>query len=201
MKKLLKVILPIIFVASLILVFTGCGETAKSKTYTALSKAFSGEDYIVSFEEEGVSTITLAVKGENIYMDVKEAENSLAVVYKDNTTYVISHNDKMYIATEGKDEQMISEDMAILSKEDLQEFETAEYQKGKEEINGTEYEYEEYRDEEGLTERYYFEGNDLKYIKTIQEGEEDLIVKVLKLSSEVDDSLFEIPSDYEKLEI
>ena len=201
MKKLLKVILPVILVASLVIAFTGCAEDAKSKTYNALSQAFSGDNYIVSFEEEGVSTITLAVKGENIYMDVKEPETSLAVVYKDNTTYVISHADKMYMTSEGKDEEMLSEDMGIISKEDLQELETAGYERGKEEINGIEYEYEEYKDEEGLTERYYFEGNDLKYIKTIQEGEDDLIVKVLELSSEVDDSVFEIPSDYEKIEM
>lgn len=201
MKKLLRVILPVVLVASLVLIFTGCAEDEKSKTYNALSQAFSGDNYIVSFEEEGVSTITLAVKGENIYMDVKESETSIAVVYKDNTTYVISHDDKMYMASEGKNEQMLSEDMGILSKEDLKEFETAEYEKGKEQINGTEYEYEQYNGEEGVTERYYFEGNDLKYIKTIQEGEEDLIVKVLKLSSEVDDSVFEIPSDYEKIEM
>ena len=200
MKKLLKVILPVVLVASLVLVFTGCAEDEKSKTYNALSQAFSGDNYIVSFEEEGVSTITLAVKGDNIYMSATEDDYSFTVVYKDNTTYVISNEDKMYMTSEGKNEEILSEDMAILSKEDLQEFETAEYEKGKEEINGTEYEYEEYNNEEGIKERYYFEGNDLKYIKTIEDGEE-AIVKVLKLSSEVEDSIFEIPSDYEKLEM
>lgn len=221
MKKLLKSILVIMLIVSLALVITGCGnktskenetveDNGKSKTYNALNKAFSGDSYIMSLEGkldlgEGMenSKITVAIKGEDIYMDVDATSGHLTIMYKDNSTYILSHEDKMYMVSEEKDEDLFSDDdMFILSKEDLKEIETAEYKTGKETIDGTEYEYEEYKaDGNEKTDRYYFAGNDLKYIKTTNENGEEEIIKVIKLSSEVDDSIFDIPTDYEKLDI
>ena len=78
---------------------------------------------------------------------------------------------------------------------------TQEYKTGKESIDGKEYDYEEYYDSENeITERYYFDGNELKYVKSIDSDGEEQIMKVLKLSSEVDDSVFDIPSDYKLIE-
>lgn len=217
MKKVLKSILAIMLVISLALVVTGCGNNeenkennAKSKTYTVLSKAFSGDSYIMTLEGnmdlgEGVenSTMTLAMRGEDIYMDVDATSGHLTIMYKDNTTYVVSHADKMYMTEEGKNEEIFAEeDMFAFSKEDLQYIETAKYETGKEEVNGTEYDYEEYKDEEaGTTERYYFSGNYLTYIKTTDEDGAEEIMKVIKLSSEVDDSIFDLPTEYQKVEM
>ncbi len=217
MKKLLKLSLIIMLVISLAFVVTGCGNNddankaegnEKSKTYNALSEAFSGDDYIMTLEGdmdlgEGTenTTMTLAMKGENVYMDVDATSGHLTVMYKDNTTYVVSHADKMYMTTEGKNEEIFSEeDMFAFSKDDLKEIEDSEYTTGKETINGTEYEYEEYKYEDGTTERYYFSGNDLTYIKTTSEDGTEETMKVVKLSSEVEDSIFELPTDYKKVE-
>lgn len=220
MKKVLKSILAIMLVISLALVVTGCGNNdeaskgnnAKSKTYTVLSKAFSGDSYIMTLEGnmdlgEGIenSTMTLAMRGEDIYMDVDATSGHLTIMYKDNTTYVVSHADKMYMTEEGKNEEIFAEeDMFAFSKEDLQYIETAKYETGKEEVNGTEYDYEEYKDEEagtGTTERYYFSGEDLKYIKTTDANGQEEIMKVVKLSSDVEDSIFNLPTDYQKVEV
>lgn len=218
MKKVFKSILAVMLVISLALVVTGCGNNdeankdnnAKSKTYTVLSKAFSGDSYIMTLEGdmdlgEGVenASMTIAMQGENIYMNVDATSGNLTLMYKDNTTYVISHDDKMYMTTEGKNDEVFEEeDGFAFSKEELKEIEEAEYTTGKETINGTEYDYEEYKDEEeGTTERYYFSGNDLAYIKTINEDGAEEIMKVVKLSSEVDNTLFEVPTDYQRLEM
>lgn len=218
MKKVLKSILAIMLVISLALVVTGCGNNdeeskennAKSKTYTVLSKAFSGDSYIMTLGGnmdlgEGIenSTMTLAMRGEDIYMDVDATSGHLTIMYKDNTTYVVSHADKMYMTEEGKNEEIFAEeDMFAFSKEDLQYIETAKYETGKEEVNGTEYDYEEYKDEEaGTTERYYFSGEDLKYIKTTDANGQEEIMKVVKLSSDVEDSIFNLPADYQKIEV
>lgn len=218
MKKVFKSILAIMLVISLALVVTGCGNNdeankennAKSKTYTVLSKAFSGDSYIMTLEGnmdlgEGVenSTMTLAMRGEDIYMDVDATSGHLTIMYKDNTTYVVSHADKMYMTLEGKDEEVFEEDdMFAFSKGDLQYMETAKYNKGKEAVDGTEYDYEEYKDEEaGTTERYYFSGEDLKYIKTTDANGQEEIMKVVKLSSDVEDSIFNLPTDYQKVQM
>ena len=223
MKRTLKLTLIILLIISLAFVVTGCGnkdqdnststnetqENTKSKTYNALTKAFSGDDYIMTVEGEMDSgngledtTVTVAVKGENVYMGIKATSGNMTVMYKDNTTYIISHDDKKYMMSEGKNEQLFQEDMMVFSKDDLNELETAKYTTGKETIDGTEYEYEEYVDEEnGSTDRYYFSGDDLIYIKSTNDNGEAEITKVLKLSSEVDESIFEIPSDYQSVQM
>lgn len=226
MKKSLKLVLAIMLIISLAFAITGCGnnnnngenaknegnvntenkteENGKSKTYNALSKAFSGENYEMILQgkmdigegEEDV-TMTIATKGENIYMDVNAVSQHATVMYKDGTTYLISHDDKACVTMKGKDEGTFDEDMTLISKEDLKDIETQECKNGKETIDGTEYDYEEFKADEGsTTERYYFSNNDLRYIKSINEDGEELM-KVLKLSSEVDDNLFNIPTDYE----
>ena len=80
--------------------------------------------------------------------------------------------------------------------------------KGKEKINDTTYEYEEYigfegfmtstgldDEENNVSTRFYFKGKDLKYIKTIVPDEEDELLEII-ISYSAPDELFEIPSDY-----
>lgn len=221
MKKILKLSLIVLLILSLAFVVTGCGEKeenntatnsteekkedTKSKTYSVLSKVFSGDSYIMTFEGEmdfgeGVekATMTMAVKGDNIYTDVNSTSQHATVMFKDNTTYVISHDDKMYMTTQGKDENTIGDETQLLSKDELAKLEKEEYTTGKETIDGTEYEYEEYKDvENNMSARYYFNGNDLIYMKSVGADGKEELMKVTKLSSEVSDDLFTVPTDYE----
>lgn len=126
----------------------------------------------------------------------------MSIMFKDNTTYLVAHDQKIYMKTEGRDESILpEEDETFLSKDELEALKTQEYKTGKESIDGKEYDYEEYYDSENeITERYYFDGNELKHVKSIDSDGEEQIMKVLKLSSEVDDSVFDIPSDYKLIE-
>lgn len=231
MKKSLKIILIVLIVLSLAIALTGCGkkeenntantveevnnnnastntsvkDNTKSKTYNTFSSI--KDDYVISLEgkedmgegEENV-TMTVAAKGENSYVDLKATSEHATIIYKDNATYVISHDQKMYMVQEGKSEDSF-EDMSLLTAEELKEMETKEYTTGKETIDGTEYEYEEYKDEEENTiERFYFLGEELRYVKDIAEDGTEQLMKVNNISSDVDDSLFEIPTDYQKVE-
>lgn len=231
MKKSLKLILAIMLIISLAFAITGCGnnknndensknessvntenkteENGKSKTYNALIKVLSGENYVMTLQgkadigegEEDV-TMTVAAKGENIYIDVNATSQHATIMYKDGTTYIISHDEKAYIAMKGKDEETFDEDTTFISKDDLKAIESQECKKGKETIDGIEYEYEEFNTDEGnTTERYYFLNNDLKYVKSIDEDGEEELMKIVKLSSEVDDNLFNIPTGYEVLDM
>lgn len=225
MKKILKLFLVILLIAVVALAVTGCGkkdeenkaatenntkeenkesttESGSSKTVNALSKLQG--DYVMSLEgksEGETMAITIAVKAENIYADVKTDDEHATVIYKDGTTYLIEHSEKVYMTQEGKAEDMLS-DMTFITKEDLEEVKKQECKTGKETIEGTEYDYEQYTDnEENVVETFYFSGKDLRYIKYVDEDENEEIMKVNTLSSDVDDSLFEIPTDYEKIEI
>ena len=86
---------------------------------------------------------------------------------------------------------------------------TGSFETGREEINGENYNYEQYAgktnlalqsfddDTNNVKTRLYFKGDDLVYIKTIS-GETEELIKV-NISYEVDQNLFEIPSDYREV--
>ena len=89
-----------------------------------------------------------------------------------------------------------------------------EYISGKEYIEGKEYYYEEYSnitsflillddyDEEVVKTRFYFDGDDIVYIKNIAKINGKIDDEILKtnLKYEANDSLFEIPEDYSEME-
>lgn len=201
MKKIVKSSLIAILLVAAAIAITGCGAK-KDKTYNTLGKTLLGDTYIMELEGDNLeetgekTTLTIAKKGDNILQEVKVGEEKMSIIFKDNTTYLVAHNQKVYKKTEGGNESSLSED-AFLSKDELEALKTQEYKTGKESIDGKEYDYEEYYDSENkITERYYFDGNELKYVKSADSDGEEQIMKVVKLSSEVDDSIFNIPADY-----
>ena len=231
MKKFLKVTLVILLVMVLFVVVTGCGKKEdnnnnsniinsnnsnnneeknndtsdnpnNSKTYEVFSKLKN--NYIMSLEmtEDGeTASMTMAKKGEKTYLDINSSEGKMTIIIKDGKTYLISHDEKAYAVQEGTTGTGIEEE-ALFTEEDLEKMKTEEYSKGKETIDGTEYEYEEFKDDEtGEVERFYFLGKDLKYVKDISDDATEEITKVNNLSTEVDDSLFEIPSGYTEMEM
>ena len=84
-----------------------------------------------------------------------------------------------------------------------------EPEKGQEKIDGKNYRYEEYKgvsdflmntdesiSEENTNTRFYFDGDDLEYIKTIMEDTSELIR--VDVSYDVSDNIFEIPSEFQE---
>ena len=208
MKKIVKLSLIAILLAVVAIAITGCGAEEKDRTYNTLGKTLLGDTYILEIEGDALGgngksgTLTIAKKKGNVLQEVKSGEEKMSIMFKDNTTYLVAHDQKIYMKTEGRDESILpEEDETFLSKDELEALKTQEYKTGKESIDGKEYDYEEYYDSENeITERYYFDGNELKYVKSIDSDGEEQIMKVLKLSSEVDDSVFDIPSDYKLIE-
>lgn len=207
MKKIVKLSLIAILLAVVAIAITGCGAEEKDRTYNTLGKTLLGDTYILEIEGDALGgngksgTLTVAKKGDKILQEVKSDDGKVTIIFKDNATHIVIHDEKMYMKTEGKDESILSDDEAFLSKEELEALKTEEYKTGKEKIDDKEYYYEEYHalgDE--ITERYYFDGNELKYVKSIDSNGKEQIIKVVKLSSKVDDSVFDIPTDYELIE-
>ena len=145
--------------------------------------------------DEGTGEITLAIKDGKMYMEATSEGERISIIYKDDVTYMISHSEKAYMEVPASMKEEL-EDADFISDEDLDVIKTSEFKTGKETIDGVEYDYEEFNN--NGTERYYFSGEDLKYIKQLDDDGEQTI-KINKLSSEVDDSLFEIPAGYSKM--
>ena len=145
--------------------------------------------------------IIISKKDEKISIDMYYQEEHTTTLAKDGYTYFIMHNNEEYYEYEGEDIQ----EMLV---NQLEEIENKTYIKGKENINGKTYYYEEFEgissflmstsinlSDENLKTRFYYDGNTLAYIKNIIDEETEELLET-KISYSVDDSAFEIPSNY-----
>ena len=125
-------------------------------------------------------------------------------IIKDNNTYLIMYSAQKYYTYENN-----ATELNELPNELNEIVQSQEPTKGEEEINGKKYKYEEYKgvsyflidfenelSEEETNTRFYFDGDNLKYIRTIM-GEDSELIQV-DASFTVNNSLFEIPDGFEE---
>lgn len=145
--------------------------------------------------------ILIAKKDEKISIDMYFQDEHTTTLAKDGYTYFIMHNNQEYSEYEGEASQ------EMLANQ-LQETENKSYINGRESINGKTYYYEEYEgissflmstsiylDNENYKTRFYYEGNKLVYIKNIIDEKNEELLKT-EISYNVEDSIFEIPTNY-----
>lgn len=126
-------------------------------------------------------------------------------IIRDGNTYLILDDMKTYYTYKNNETDLDKIETELKDIKDL------EPENGKEEIENKTYKYEEYKVLTSLTmldtsnieenqevkTRFYFEGDNLIYIKTII-GETQEILKV-NISNNVDKKIFEIPSEYREM--
>ena len=112
--------------------------------------------------------------------------------------YYISHSEKIVLKYANSTGTVENTFVDLLSGYSREVFDDNFVSTGTEKIEDEEYYYEEYKEVSDTSKiRYYFDENDIiRYIKTIASNEESLI-QILELSGDVDETLFEIPKDYE----
>lgn len=131
---------------------------------------------------------------------IYDGEESKFII-RDGNSYLLRDSDKIYYTYQNNEVDLNK----VL--EQLNEIKDSELAEGKEEIEGKNYDYEEYsgitnfaikltddNNSEDVKTRFYFDGNDLVYIKTIIGNNQELLS--VEISNDVDSSLFEIPEDY-----
>lgn len=190
-------ILIIILIIGLV-VISNSGGSKITKLYNNLEES---QVYLFSMKNEDDYEITISKKNEQTSIDMNNAGEITTTLIKDGVTYLIIHSNKEYYVYDSDiTEENIITDM-------LEGLVDVDYEKGKEKINNKNYRYEEYTgfagfmtstsidvDGNDVKTRFYFDGDELVYIKTIFGDEEELLE--VNISYEVDDSVFEIPSDY-----
>lgn len=203
-KNIIEVVAIILIVAVIIGVFTLI-KTKKSATkrlaqlYNELN---TNQTYLFEMEQSDDNKTIMAKKGEKTLIDQYSKDNHTTTIVKDNNTYLVLHDREEYYVYENNNvEQSILTD-------GLGEIIGKEFTTGEEKINGKRYSYEEYSgstmfmtssildvDEKDIKTRFYFNNDDnLVYVRTIKgTNQESLKISVNK---EVDDSIFEIPSNY-----
>jgi len=170
-----------------------------SKSYIEIME--SGNYYMAfrsttTFEGEMMESETMmTVSGDRTAMQSKSADTETAMVMMDGNIYMIDHVSKTVIVmpqTTAEGDETLPE---MPESSEPVEVDDIEYIGSGEEDGLV---FEEYRTEGGTQIFYYFDGSDLKKIKTIDESFES-IMEILELSDNVSEDAFEIPADYQQV--
>ena len=204
-KKIRKLIVVILIIAAIFIVIsqiTG-NKSEKNKNVAHLyEKLNTSQTYLFEMESNDKNKIIMAKKGDNTIID-NDSENSHATtIVKDNNTYLVLHDrEEYYIYEQNNAEQNILSD-------ELEGISQKQFTTGNEKVKGKKYYYEEYpgstifmisntlaaNEEETKTRFYFDKDNNLIYIQTINGAKQELLK--VSIEKEVDDSIFEIPSNY-----
>lgn len=201
-KKLIIAILIIIAIIVLIKIFMGNNKDNEQKLLELYENLNSSQIYLFEWEKsDDVKTIMVKKEDKTMIDDYSENNHSTTIV-KDNNTYLVLHDREEYYVYEGN-----TVEQNILT-EGLKEVVEKTFTTGTEKVKGKKYSYEEYdgstifmstsildANEEEIKTRFYFDkDNNLTYIRTIIGVNQELLK--INLETEVDDSVFEIPSNY-----
>ena len=173
-------------------------STKIAKLYNELSNEQSFS-FTTTLDDDNKETY--AKNDNTAYTDtIYDGEESEFII-RDGNSYLLRDSDKIYYTYQNNEVDLNK----VL--EQLNEIKDSELAEGKEEIEGKNYDYEEYsgitnfaikltddNNSEDVKTRFYFDGNDLVYIKTIIGNNQELLS--VEISNDVDSSLFEIPEDY-----
>ena len=178
------------------------GEQEKSQLSVIYDELKKDDVYTFTRTVDEDNKITIARNVDKGYKEsiINGRENKYIV--NDGNTYLLQEDTKRYYQYDNN-VMILSEITGVL--EDLKD---QEYTKGKEKINGKNYQYEEYAgcqdflinnelytdNESNSKTRFYFDKDELVYIKTII-GDKEEIAQV-NIQYSVDENLFNIPSDY-----
>ena len=212
-KKILIISIAIVIMIALIvgvIIFLNTRNNIDSKISSVTTKISNLYDKKSKKEMFSFTTIIddnnkeVYAKSSNVaYTDTIYNGDESKFIIKDGNSYLLNDDSKIYYTYQNNDVNFNK----VL--EQLDEIKNAELIEGKEEIEGKEYYYEEYSgftnfafklsdtETEDVKTRFYFDGNDLVYIKTII-GDIQELLKV-EINDKVDSSLFEIPTDYREM--
>lgn len=207
-----KSILALLFAGMLF--FTACGG-GKAESETSQEEATSGvvvtegipmvvqmfgqeathlkmRMYVTTDGKEETVDVTLAMRGKE-YVYFMEFEGAqVRMISKDDTLYIVSDNEKLAM-------NVSALGIPVTGYSAVPTFTGGMYNAGGTgEVRGETLPYYEYNVDNASV-RYYVSKDMIKYI-TFTQGEEIMVMEILELSTNVDDSLFTIPADYTIIE-
>lgn len=199
------IVIALIVALAILLVNNSKNNGESSTNSTKIAKLYNE----LSNEQSFSFTTTIDENNKEIYAKnnntaytdtIYDGEESKFII-RDGNSYLLRDSDKIYYTYQNNEVDLNK----VL--EQLNEIKDSELAEGKEEIEGKNYDYEEYsgitnfaikltddNNSEDVKTRFYFDGNDLVYIKTIIGNNQELLS--VEISNDVDSSLFEIPEDY-----
>ena len=181
----------------------------ENRTNTRLSKVYEkmNDKLTYSFEAtlDNENKMVIKRKNNQARKDLTLEGELTTQILRDGNTYLLQEDTKKYY--EYLNNELELTELATIIQDLINNQEPT---KAQEELDGDKYECEEYKgtsyfwlepieqsiNEEETTIKFYFKGNNLKYIKTTINDKEELLQ--VNIEYNVDDSEFEIPSEYQK---
>ena len=204
-KKIRKIIITILIIVVAFLIISiimGNKKQDVKRLINLYEKLNTSQNYLVEMEQNDDNKTIMAKKDDKTIIDQYTKNNHTTTIVKDNNTYLVLHDrEEYYIYEQNNVEQNILTD-------GLKEVVAKEFVTGEQKVKGKKYEYEEYNgstmfmlsgtlgsEDEEIKTRFYFDKEDnLIYIQTIKGVNQELLK--INIQTEVDDSIFEIPSNY-----
>lgn len=203
-KKTRKLIILLILAIAIIFgISKFINNTSESSKLTNIyEKLNTAQTYLFEMERNDENKVILAEKENKTIIDQYSENNHSTTIVKGGNTYLVLHNREEYYVYENNnvDQTILIDEFKGIIKKD--------FSTGTEKIQGKKYNYEEFAgstiftisntldsNEENIKTRFFFDNDgNLAFIKTIA-GKEQELLKV-KLEENVDDAIFEIPSNY-----
>ena len=182
-----------------------------SKTEDFYNKITESKNFTFTMEIDNENLkfkVNMIKKDEDICIDMNSDDGHTTTLSTEKGTYYIVHDEQEYYYNDEKSDVEID----IYQ---LKELIKNEFNSGKEVIDGKEFYYEEFKNENGLFNiyadfdeesdvkiRFYYDENNLVYIKNIITNEENQHEELIKssLKYEIDETLFTIPDNYAEVE-
>lgn len=204
-KKRIKLVISILVIVAIVIIIskvTGNKDVQIKRLSNLYEELNTSQTYLFEMEKDSDNKTIMAKKGNKTIIDNTSAESHSTTIVKDNNTYLVLHDrEEYYVYEQNNVEQTILTD-------GIGEIINKEFSTGTEKVKGKKYSYEEYAgssmfmeestsniSENDIKTRFYFDqNNNLVYIKTIKGSYQELLK--INIEKQVEDSLFEIPSNY-----
>ena len=201
-KKIILTVLILLVVIILINKFSVKKQEEIKRLYSLYEDLNASQTYLFEMEQSDNNKTIMGKKEDKTIIDQYSKGNRLTTIVKDNNTYLVLHDkEEYYIYEQNNVEQTILTD-------GMKEIVQNSFTTGTEKVKGKKYSYEEYTgstifmisstldsNENEIKTRFYFDkDNNLAYIRTINGPKQELLK--INIKKEVDDSIFEIPSNY-----
>lgn len=152
--------------------------------------------------DEGTQHVELTCAIANstkLAVNTKTGDESMNIILNGNNYYIVVPEEKsamfMTIPNEDIDSMADSLEQSMMPKFDASK---ATFEKGEGEVNGETLPYEKVTTDEGEIFYFYHEDGSLniKYLAS-----DEIVMKMTEFTHEVDDSIFEVPADYELIDL
>lgn len=215
---IVAIVIALIAIVSIIIFFTikgnnKNGQASKLSAYYEKLKNTNSYSFYISLDDQ--NNISYQKQNDKAYVNTNYGGVNSKFIIRDGNTYLIRDDDKKYYTYENNETEL------YMIESILNNIKDKELTKGKENIENKNYYYEEF---EGTSEfyfrdmndidveefdeteendnktktRFYFNNNNLVYIKTIIDDNTQQLLKV-DYSKKVDDNLVNLPQDYEEI--